>query len=48
MLTGDILTEGNTLLADKEIEQLAVLRASRGFMEYIRSNDPVGKQSFQN
>ena len=33
-----MLTEGNSLLSDEEIEMLVVLRMNRTFMEYMRAN----------
>lgn len=35
-----VLDEGNTLLADEEVEMLTVLRINRGFMEYMRDQYP--------
>eukprot|EP00664_Eupelagonemidae_sp_cell27_P000382 gene382-9428_t len=35
---GHVLTEGNTLLDDEELEMLVVLRMNRDFMEWMRSS----------
>ena len=35
-----VLTEGNTLLDDEEIEMLVILRMNRDFMEFMRTNYP--------
>ena len=33
---GHVLTEGNTLLGDEELEMLVVLRMNRNFMRFMR------------
>ena len=33
-----MLTDGNTLLGDEELEILGVLRMNRGFMEFMRTH----------
>ena len=33
-----MLTEGNTLLSDEELEMLVILRMSRSFMQFMREN----------
>ena len=35
---GHVLTEGNTLLSDKKLEKLVILRMNRRFMEFMRQN----------
>ena len=35
---GHVLTEGNTVLSDEELEMLVVLRMNREFMEYMRKH----------
>ena len=35
---GHVLTEGNTLLSDEELEMLVILRMSRSFMQFMREN----------
>ena len=35
---GHVLTEGNTLLADEELEMLVILRMNRNFMQFMREN----------
>jgi hypothetical protein len=43
-----VLTDGNTLLSDEEVEMLVVLRMNKSFMEFMRQNYPeVGKQAFK-
>ena len=34
----DVLTEGNTLLGDEELEMLVILRMNRKFMEFMREH----------
>ena len=34
----NVLTEGNSLLSDEELEMLVVLRMNRKFMEYMRKH----------
>ena len=34
----DVLTEGNTLLGDAELEMLVVLRMNRNFMRFMRKH----------
>ena len=34
----DVITDGNTLLSDEEIEMLVVLRMNREFMKFMREN----------
>ena len=34
----DVLTEGNTLLSDEELEMLVVLRMNREFMKFMRTH----------
>jgi hypothetical protein len=42
-----VMTEGNTLLGNDELEKLTLLRINRGFMEYMRAEYPnVSKQPF--
>ena len=39
-----ILTKGNTVLSDKKLEKLVILRMNRKFMEFMRANYPeVGR-----
>ena len=33
-----MLTEGNTILSDEELEMLVVLRMNREFMQYMRKH----------
>ena len=33
-----LLTEGNTLLSDKKLEKLVILRMNRRFMEFMRQS----------
>ena len=33
-----MLTEGNTLLSDEELEMLVILRMNRKFMEFMRKH----------
>ena len=41
---GHILTNGNTVLSDKKLEKLVILRMNRKFMEFMRENYPeVGR-----
>jgi hypothetical protein len=40
MCKGHVLTEGNTLLADKELEMIVILRMNRNFMEFMRTEYP--------
>ena len=35
---GHVLTEGNTLLGDRELEMLVILRMNRDFMEFMRKH----------
>ena len=35
---GHIISEGNTLLSDAEVEKLTILRMNREYMEYMRAN----------
>ena len=35
---GHVLTEGNTLLSDEELEMLVILRMNRDFMEFMRAH----------
>ena len=37
---GHVLTEGNTLLADDELEMLVILRMNREFMQHVREHYP--------
>ena len=34
----NVLTDGNTLLSDEELETLVVLRMNRGFMKFMRTH----------
>ena len=34
----DVLTEGNTLLDDEELEMIVILRMNRKFMQFMRAN----------
>ena len=34
MCTGHIMTEGNTLLGDKKLEKLTILRMNRNFVSW--------------
>jgi hypothetical protein len=44
----DGVTDANTLLGDKEIEMLVMLRMNREFMEYMRKNiNALSKQQFE-
>jgi hypothetical protein len=43
-----ILTKGNTLLAEEEINMCTVLRMNRSFMEFMRKYHPdAAKQRFK-
>jgi len=43
-----ILTDGNTLLADDEIDMLVVLRMNRAFMQYMRDHyGYLSRQTFR-
>ena len=43
----DVMTKGNTLLGDEELEMLVVLRMNRDFMEFMRANyNKVSQQQF--
>ena len=33
-----VMTDGNTLLSDEEVEMVTVLRVNRDFMEWMRDN----------
>ena len=45
---GHVLTEGNTLLDDKELEMLVILRMNRGFMRFMRMHyNELSKDHFQ-
>ena len=35
-----IMTQGNTLLSDEEVEMLIILRMNRHFMEFMRAEYP--------
>ena len=35
---GHVLTEGNTLLSDEELEMLVVLRMNRDFMQFMHEH----------
>ena len=35
-----VVTDGNTLLGDEEVEMLVILRMNRKFMEFMRTNYP--------
>jgi hypothetical protein len=35
---GHVLTEGNTLLSDEELEMLVILRMNRNFMQFMREH----------
>ena len=37
---GHVLTDGNTLLSDEELEMLVILRMNRKFMEFMRERYP--------
>jgi len=45
---GNVLTEGNSVLSDDELEMLVMLRMNRKFMQYMRTHyahltkDPFG------
>jgi len=42
-----VVTEGNTLLSDEEMELLVMLRMNKGFMEFMRTHYPhVARESF--
>lgn len=42
-----VLTDGNTLLSDEEIEMLVVLRMNESFMRHMREhNSECAKQAF--
>ena len=44
-----VVNEGNTLLSDKHVTMLTVLRMSRDFMEYMRANyNSESRQAFTN
>ena len=43
----DVLTEGNTLLDDEELEMLVILRINREFMKFMRANySHLSRQQF--
>ena len=45
---GHVLTEGNTLLSDEELEMLVILRMNRTFMEFMRTHyNELTKDHFQ-
>ena len=35
-----VMTDGNTLLSDTELEMLVILRMNRDFMKYMREPEP--------
>ena len=44
---GHVLTEGNTLLKDEELEMLVILRMNRDFMKFMREHyNYLTKQTF--
>ena len=44
----DVMTSGNTLLGDEELEMLVVIRMNRDFMEFMRAYyNHVSLQQFQ-
>ena len=44
----DVMTDGNTLLADEELEMLVVLRMNRDFMKRMRKKYPrLSRQQFK-
>ena len=44
---GHVLTEGNTLLGDEELEMMVILRINRKFMEHMRAHyNEHSKQHF--
>ena len=45
---GHVLTEGNSLLGDVELEMLVILRMNRKFMEFMRTNYPELARSLAN
>ena len=45
---GHVLTEGNTLLDDAELEMLVILRMNRDFMRFMRTHyNELSKDHFQ-
>ena len=43
-----MLTEGNTLLSDEELEMLVILRMNRDFMQFMRKHyNELTKDHFQ-
>ena len=43
-----IMTDGNTLLDDAELEMLTILRINRNFMEFMRANyNAESRQNFK-
>jgi hypothetical protein len=43
-----VLTEGNTLLSDEELEMLVILRMNRDFMQFMREHyNELTKDHFQ-
>ena len=44
---GHVLTEGNTLLSDEELEMLVILRMNRDFMQFMREHyGHLAKETF--
>ena len=42
-----IVNEGNTVLSDRHVEKLTILRMNRDFMEFMRANyNSVARQEF--
>ena len=39
-VANQVVAEGNTLLADAEVEMVAVLRMNKWFMEFMRKHHP--------
>ena len=45
--SGQVMTEGNTLLKDDELEKLTVLRMNKKFMKFMRTHyNQLTKQQF--
>ena len=42
-----VVNDGNTLLSDRHVEMLTILRMNRAFMEFMRANyNSVARQQF--
>jgi hypothetical protein len=48
LLVNNVIDEGNTLLKDRSLERLTVLRMNREFMSFMRAKYPdLAKQTFK-